>query len=752
MEIKFRCPTCDRKLEVDASLSGTAQECPNCHIEVTIPAPVLGPGLVLGGYEIQRSLGRGAMGEVFLATQLSMGREVALKILHAQAVTGSDFVDRFLHEVRLAAQLEHPNIVTAIDAGEDSGIYWFAMAYVQGTPLDARLNECGPLPEKDVLNIGIKIANALDYAWKSRQILHRDIKPANIMLGNDGEPMLMDMGIAKNVREDSSLTATGMAMGTPHYMSPEQARGVRDLDFRADMYSLGATMYHLIVGEVPFTGGSAVEVVAKHLNDPLPPVLSRKPEITESCALIIEKMMEKDRKHRFRDWESCVTAMRRSLRGVPVNVVMARAARLASEELAHIHGGAGRKTPQGKVAGDSTGSRKQKPRRAARVLGQVTWVLSILVIVLLLAIWLRQRYYTRTSADTAGDTSVDAVAVPAAETPTASPDPASLPVNGTTVTRDDINRVPPSPEQVEPVSGNIPGTNPPEAASGSVAGQPPAGEGKNEGVNPEEGSQAGAEKKEKSEDGVMPSMKMKTALDDEMNAILQHALPKPATAETPPGDPGRPGSNSESPPETIKATGAAAGENESKAETAKPASVPEVKENTVSAQLPRLLGEISADLLRQSFATALATWNAGKGTVAAELAPEQFASLDALVTSVVFMNQRILDGFRPDIGQTVTIHFREGKQKFLVKSISPKGVKGYEIHPHGSIGRTFATRELNAKEKYRRLGNEERPDLQLMRALLLAEAELYDSAMDKIRDMPNPLAQALLTELTRLKQ
>jgi serine/threonine-protein kinase len=341
MELKFRCPECDRKLEVDASLSGTHVPCPNCQSEVTIPELKIGPGVTIGGCRIERPVGKGAMGEVFLATQLSMARSVALKILPSALTSNREFVGRFLHEVRMAAKLEHANIVSAFDAGEDNGVYYFAMAYVDGTGLDVRLKKQGALPEKEALGIVLNVAQALSYAWSRFHLLHRDVKPANILVDTDGEPMLTDMGIAKTVGDDrgSSLTATGVAVGTPHYMSPEQARGQSDLDFRADMYSLGATLYHLVVGEVPFPGTSSMEVVAKHLHDPLPPARKRNPTVSQACSDLIETMMAKDRAHRYQTWDACIRDMQAVHRGRASSAAMARAARIASEQLARQHRG-----------------------------------------------------------------------------------------------------------------------------------------------------------------------------------------------------------------------------------------------------------------------------------------------------------------------------------------------------------------------------------------------------------------------------
>jgi serine/threonine protein kinase/formylglycine-generating enzyme required for sulfatase activity len=334
MELKFRCGKCNRKLEATATMAGEMVSCPNCGADVTIPEASLVPGVTLAGFRIEREIGRGAMGRVFLATQLSMDRQVALKVLPSPRVADSEFVDRFFQEVRLAARLEHPNIVAAFDAGEDHGYYYFAMAYIDGESLDARVKKHGALPEREALAWCVSIAEALAYAWDRSHILHRDVKPANIMVDPEGRAMIMDMGIAKNLSDDSHLTATGVAVGTPHYMSPEQARGSQNVDFRADMYSLGATLFHLVAGRVPFAGTSAVEVVAKHLHDPVPSVRSFRPEVSKECQDIIVRMMAKDRAHRFASWEACIRDMHAVLKGKTPDTTKAKVAKQASEHLA----------------------------------------------------------------------------------------------------------------------------------------------------------------------------------------------------------------------------------------------------------------------------------------------------------------------------------------------------------------------------------------------------------------------------------
>ena len=270
-EISFNCSKCGVEIETDESFAGSVAQCPNCNSTVMIPMAGIRPGMKVAGYEIIRRLGAGGMGEVWLANQTAMGRKVALKILSPALTSDQDFVNRFLKEIQTAAKLEHTNIVTAFDAGVDGKIYYLAMSYVDGVLLDDLLTTDKRIPEKEALRIIRSIAEALCYAWIKFQMLHRDIKPANIMLDSDRTAKLMDMGISKSLSEEKGITMAGIVVGTPYYMSPEQTRGDSDMDCRADIYSLGATLYHLVTGEVPYDAPTSMGILTKHITDPFPP-------------------------------------------------------------------------------------------------------------------------------------------------------------------------------------------------------------------------------------------------------------------------------------------------------------------------------------------------------------------------------------------------------------------------------------------------------------------------------------------------
>ncbi len=257
-------------------------------------------GRRFGDYEILESLGSGGMGKVYRALDLTLERVVALKMLAAQLSTDSGFVQRFVKEARAAARLNHPNIVQIYNFGKVESTYFLAMEFVKGHSLGYYLKHGHVFSEADGLQIVRQVSRALAVAH-AEGLVHRDIKPDNLMLTNRGEVKIVDLGIAKRVDEDQSLTQSGTSIGTPHYISPEQIRGQKDIDARADIYSLGATLYHLVTGHTPFQGSSGPLVMSMHLVDPLPDPRTWVPALSEGLCRVLRKMMAKKREERYVD-------------------------------------------------------------------------------------------------------------------------------------------------------------------------------------------------------------------------------------------------------------------------------------------------------------------------------------------------------------------------------------------------------------------------------------------------------------------
>jgi eukaryotic-like serine/threonine-protein kinase len=254
MLVKLRCRSCFVKVSADDEVIGKEVNCPSCNVRFFIPKPQFGFGKLLGGYEIEQFLGIGGMGEVYLARQVSMNRPVALKVIRHDYAMDKEVVSRFTHEAQTLARLNHPNIVPAFDAGFTDECYYMAMGYIDGETLEDHLRRSGPYEELELLIITGKVIDALEYAWSEFKLLHRDIKPANIMIDQMGEVRIMDMGIAKNTIEDGGLTRVGLVVGTPFFMSPEQAQASTGIDFRSDIYALAASMYQLLTAFCHFRG------------------------------------------------------------------------------------------------------------------------------------------------------------------------------------------------------------------------------------------------------------------------------------------------------------------------------------------------------------------------------------------------------------------------------------------------------------------------------------------------------------------
>jgi serine/threonine-protein kinase len=262
-------------------------------------ADTIPPGSRFGDYEILEVLGAGGMGKVYRARDLTLDRLVALKTLARQLSQDTDYVQRFLKEARAAARLNHPNIVQIYDFGCVDSIYYLAMEFVDGHSLGTYLKR-GHFSETESIQIIRHACRALSVAHADG-IVHRDIKPDNLMLTSRGDVKLVDLGIAKRLDEEVSLTQTGQAIGTPHYISPEQIRGQRDIDSRADIYSLGATLYHLLTGHTPYPGSSGPIVMSMHLVEPLPDPRRFEASLTDGVCRVVRRMMAKNRDERYPD-------------------------------------------------------------------------------------------------------------------------------------------------------------------------------------------------------------------------------------------------------------------------------------------------------------------------------------------------------------------------------------------------------------------------------------------------------------------
>ncbi len=271
-------------------------------------------GEVIGGrYELEELVGSGGMSSVYRAHDRMLERKVALKILHSRLGEDDEYIERFRREARAVAQLAHPNIVTVIDRGDDEGRQFIVFEYIDGRTLKEVVEAGGPLPVDEALRLGAGIASGLAFAHE-RGIVHRDVKPQNVLLNGDGRAKVTDFGIARSLDVERGVTETGTVLGTSNYIAPEQASG-QQVDDRSDVYSLGVVLYELLTGEVPFPGESFVAVAMKHIHEPPPSVLERRPDTPPRLARLVDAMLEKD--HTLRPSMDEVVAELASIRNDP---------------------------------------------------------------------------------------------------------------------------------------------------------------------------------------------------------------------------------------------------------------------------------------------------------------------------------------------------------------------------------------------------------------------------------------------------
>lgn len=302
--LRFACPFCHFQISVEESDAGGRIVCPACGKTVAIPATRFDNGCIIGDFIIQSRIGAGAAGTVFLAQQISLEREVALKVLSHKNMTEKG-VATFLNEARAAAKLSHVNLVQSYAVGEDDGYSYMAMTYIKGETLKSRLKRDKRIPIDEALHIVQQVAEALCYAWNESRLIHRDVKPDNIMITDDGIVKLTDLGLAMNQKdwsEDMDIS------GSPSYMSPEQFAG-EPLDTRSDIYSLGVTLYQMITGSLPFRAVSISTLANQHFNQKPEPPEHFVPGLPSTVSALIKKMMAKKPAKRYADMEELLDAI-----------------------------------------------------------------------------------------------------------------------------------------------------------------------------------------------------------------------------------------------------------------------------------------------------------------------------------------------------------------------------------------------------------------------------------------------------------
>ena len=255
------------------------------------------PWRAIGGYDLISPIASGGSGTVFKARDPQTGRLVAVKVLSQDGAKDRG-TERFLREAHVACQLRHENLVAGITVGTDDGLYYFVMELVEGESVGERLRRMGRFPESEAIAVGRGVARGLECA-RTHGIVHRDIKPDNIMIATDGNVKLCDLGLARPFGRPTSVTTSGIAVGTPRYISPEQARGDPMVDHRSDIYSLGITLFHLVAGEAPFSGDTGIVVLSKHIYEEVPPLSEKRADVSRDFESIVLKATRKNPDDRY---------------------------------------------------------------------------------------------------------------------------------------------------------------------------------------------------------------------------------------------------------------------------------------------------------------------------------------------------------------------------------------------------------------------------------------------------------------------
>jgi len=258
-------------------------------------------------FEVGEKKGQGSLGEdIYHGRHLELDRDIVIRILPAEALMDDECTKRFMQGIKLAANLQHPNIIAVLDAGEENGLKFFVTNLEKGYYLNEYLEQRGQLEEHESIRIVQGLADALDYAWKEQQIIHRNVCPDTILIAKGNIPMLTDFALAKSLETDTQLTMQGYAVGDPAYMSPEQIKG-EAIDFHSDIYCLGLVFYQLLAGHAPFKGESQMALMNSQVSEPHRPIQGANEHVTDACAAVIDKMLEKQLADRYGSWDDIVS-------------------------------------------------------------------------------------------------------------------------------------------------------------------------------------------------------------------------------------------------------------------------------------------------------------------------------------------------------------------------------------------------------------------------------------------------------------
>jgi serine/threonine protein kinase len=319
------CPQCNQLIDITGLAPGSSIACPACNHEFGITQ-------TFDHYRLETLLGEGGMGSVYRATDLNLNREVAIKVLKPEISNDRKFIANFLREVEITASLNHPNIVNVFSFGEFNGQYYLVMEFLGSKTLDDFIVDKKKISEAETLNIGIGVANGLNFALQRGGLIHRDIKPGNIMLTADNTAKVLDFGLALT---PETAEHGGEIWGTPYYVSPERLEQKPE-DFRSDMYSLGVSLYHTMCGHPPFDAKTADLVAAKHLNDKPLSVKTYAPYVSESTTYAIMKAMSRHPEDRYASYDEFIEQLEDAKRRLVTQPTQQNVPQVAVVETAEV--------------------------------------------------------------------------------------------------------------------------------------------------------------------------------------------------------------------------------------------------------------------------------------------------------------------------------------------------------------------------------------------------------------------------------
>jgi len=701
---------------MDAAQAGIQIECPGCRAPFVVPRKSVEPGVTVGGFKISRLLGQGGMGEVYLARQVSLDRDVALKILSPQLCQEPEERDRFLNEMRVLARLDHRNIVTAHDAGVDSGVLYLAMAYLSGDSTEKRIKKDGPYPEAEALKIAHKMADALAYAWDRHQLLHLDIKPANILTDSNGETKLADFGLARRLAPGVPKAEEKFIIGSPNYMSPEQAGGVDPLDCRSDIYSLGATLYTLVTGTLPFESPTAEGTFERLAKESLPDPRERVPTLSRGLVLVMERMLARDRRRRYGAWPALIEDLRRvqANRLPKTPGLAARESVLKRRDLVAARAGApgtarlGRNPP---TAGQTTGEEQES---------RFGLILAVCAVVAAVgAVW----WYAAVSGDK-----------PAPPPPRATFQPQAAPAE----TSEEI--------QAREFGKRFDaGVRYEREHPGDYAGAIALFDSlRRDGVGTHYESAAAerirridARRAHATEEALAGLRTEAVRLSGQGNWEQAVALVRdyagPMKEES-------------------------AGERQTLVEDLTRRAGEARKKSLESAQtkLGSVVNDLAARLANLDFAAVQRRMAEADRDAALDSVAPAWKAVRESAARAAALPDLVVESFRRDAGKEIRVILKRGIETLQIAGIEGAKIKANllvrtgELGGSAAIARDFTLDDLSVKEKMGRIGSPEAPDSKLLRGLLLCEGKELALAKAEFEGCPGPMGQALVRQVERL--